>query len=117
MTSLIDVIFLLLLFFMLTSTFSKFAEVELTAGGAGQGTEAANVAPLFLQLGEDVLALNGETVAMEALEASLTDVVSEGEALPVLVSLRDGVTAQRLTDLLVVLRAVPGLRVTVLGAA
>lgn len=117
MTSLIDVIFLLLLFFMLTSTFSKFAEVELTAGGSGKGAETANVPPLFLQLGEDVLALNGETVVMEALKASLTDVVSEGQAQPVLVSLRDGVTAQRLTDLLVVLRAVPGLRVTVLGAA
>lgn len=117
MTSLIDVIFLLLLFFMLTSTFSKFSEVELTAGGAGQGAETANVPPLFLQVDEDVLALNGETVAMETLEASLTGIVPEGEAQPVLVSLRDGVTAQRLTDLLVVLRAMPGLRVTVLGAA
>ena len=29
-TSLIDVIFLLLLFFMLSSTFSKFADVELS---------------------------------------------------------------------------------------
>ncbi|MEL6467621.1 MAG: biopolymer transporter ExbD [Pseudomonadota bacterium] len=117
MTSLIDVIFLLLLFFMLTSTFSKFAEVELTAGAAGQGAEAASVPPLFLQVGEDVLALNGQTIAIEALEASLADVVPDGEAQPVLVSLRDGVTAQRLTDLLVVLRAVPSLRVTVLGAA
>ncbi len=34
MTSLIDVIFLLRLFFMLSSTFSRFAEVELTAAGA-----------------------------------------------------------------------------------
>ena len=32
MTSLIDVIFLLLLFFMLSSTFSRFAEVEISAG-------------------------------------------------------------------------------------
>ena len=31
MTSLIDVIFLLLLFFMLTATFSRFADVELSA--------------------------------------------------------------------------------------
>ena len=35
MTSLIDVIFLLLLFFMLTSTFTRFSEVELTAAGSG----------------------------------------------------------------------------------
>ena len=37
MTSLIDVIFLLLLFFMLTSTFSKFAEIELAAATSGAG--------------------------------------------------------------------------------
>jgi biopolymer transport protein ExbD len=35
MTSLIDVIFLLLLFFMLSSTFSRFGEVELTAAAGG----------------------------------------------------------------------------------
>lgn len=34
-TSLIDVIFLLLLFFMLSSTFTRFAEVEFSAGRAG----------------------------------------------------------------------------------
>lgn len=116
MTSLIDIIFLLLLFLMLTSTFSRFAEVEMTSGGAGQSAETANVPPLFLQLGQDVVALNGETVAMETLKASLTNAVPEGEAQPLLVSLRDGVTAQRLTDLLVVLREVPGVRVSVLGA-
>ena len=35
MTSLIDVIFLLLLFFMLTSTFSKFSEVPLAVQARG----------------------------------------------------------------------------------
>ncbi|WP_367714863.1 biopolymer transporter ExbD [Nitratireductor sp. GISD-1A_MAKvit] len=34
LTSLIDVIFLLLLFFMLSSTFTRFASVEIS-GGAG----------------------------------------------------------------------------------
>ncbi|WP_147112495.1 biopolymer transporter ExbD [Tateyamaria sp. syn59] len=111
MTSLIDVIFLLLLFFMLTSTFSTFAEVELTAGGAGQGAEAAAVPPLFLRVAEDAVALNGAQVPIEALAQAMT-----GEAeQPVIVSLQDGVTAQRLTDLLVVLRSVPGLQITVLG--
>ena len=46
MTSLIDVIFLLLLFFMLSSTFSKFSEIELTAGGSGPG-RAAETPPLM----------------------------------------------------------------------
>ena len=42
MTSLIDVIFLLLLFFMLTSTFSKFSEVELAAEGTSDEAVLAN---------------------------------------------------------------------------
>ncbi len=117
MTSLIDVIFLLLLFFMLTSTFSKFAEVELTAGGPGQAAAPADVPPLFLQVGEEMLALNGERVGIALLEASLRDTVPAAEVQPLIVSLQGGVTAQRLTDVLVVLRAVQGLRVTVLGDA
>ncbi|WP_299550615.1 biopolymer transporter ExbD [uncultured Tateyamaria sp.] len=117
MTSLIDVIFLLLLFFMLTSTFSKFAEVELAAGGAGQAAAPDSMPPLFLQVGEEMLALNGESVEIDSLEASLRDSIPEAETRPVIVSLRDGVTSQRLTDLLVILRTVPGLRVSVLGNA
>ncbi|WP_299773645.1 biopolymer transporter ExbD [uncultured Tateyamaria sp.] len=117
MTSLIDVIFLLLLFFMLTSTFSKFAEVELTAGGPGQAAAPADAPPLFLQVGEEMLALNGERVGIALLEASLRDTVPAAEVQPLIVSLQGGVTAQRLTDVLVVLRAVQGLRVTVLGDA
>ena len=115
MTSLIDVIFLLLLFFMLTSTFSKFAEVELTAGGTGQAAAPAGVPPLFLQVGEEMLALNGENVGIDLLEVSLRDTVPEAKMQPLIVSLQPGVTAQRLTDLMVVLRAVQGLQVTVLG--
>ena len=111
MTPLIDVIFLLLLFFMLTSTFSKFSEVPLTAAGAGAGVRS-NAKPLFLQLGADDLALNGESLTLAALTASPLKEAEAGTTL--LVSLRGGVDAQRLTDLLVVLRGLPSLRVMVL---
>lgn len=118
MTSLIDVIFLLLLFFMLTTTFSRYAEVELTA--AGQGREApADTRPVFLRLGADTLSLNGVEVPLDRLAGAFDD-VRPGTAespTPVLVSLRDEVNAQRLTDLLVALRGVGGVRVTVLGAS
>ncbi|QFT60901.1 biopolymer transport protein ExbD (plasmid) [Sulfitobacter sp. THAF37] len=113
MTSLIDVIFLLLLFFMLTSTFSRFAEVELSAANAG-AAPPPDAPPLFLQLGADDLRLNGDLVALEELALSPLSEASEGTTL--LVSLGAGVDAQRLTDLLVVLRQLPTLRVSVLGA-
>lgn len=112
MTSLIDVIFLLLLFFMLTSTFSKFSEVELAAAGSG-ATSAQTIRPLFMQLGQDSLRLNGRDLALDGLSGSALAGAEEGT--PVLISLSADVDAQRLTDLLVALRGLPGLRVTVLG--
>lgn len=116
MTSLIDVIFLLLLFFMLSSTFTRFGEVELAAGG-GSGA-LSPVSPVFLRLGEDQLSLNGTQHPLAALpkvlqarQAGVAD-----DDLPVVVALQGGVSAQRLTDLLAALRGMSGLRITVLGA-
>lgn len=107
MTSLIDVIFLLLLFFMLSSTFSRFGEVALSTGGAG--APAMTEPPRFVQLGPDSLSVNAEPAPLDGLAARL----AAGPG-PVLVGLRPEVTAQRLTDLLAELRRAPGLAVTVL---
>ena len=108
MTSLIDVIFLLLLFFMLTSTFSKFSEVPLAAAGSGSDAK-----PVFLQLGPDTLRLNGDEIALDALAGSSLAEAEKGTVL--LVSLGADVDAQRLTDVLVKLREMPALQVSVLG--
>lgn len=105
LTPLVDVIFLLLLFFMLTSTFSRYAEVELAGATADRGAQAEKAQ--FLQLGEADLRLAGQPVALDALAGLLGD----GR---VLVSLTGAVTSQRLIDLMGMLRAVPGLSVTVL---
>ena len=112
MTSLIDVIFLLLLFFMLTSTFSKFAEIELAAATSGAGAETG-AKPFFLQLTTEGLRLNGDALALDALTASPLAEAEKGTVL--LVSLGADVDAQRLTDVLVKLREMPALQVSVLG--
>ena len=117
LTSLIDVIFLLLLFFMLSSTFSRFAEVELAAATGGRSAEPSENKPTFLRLGQDEVSLNGQTYALSDLPGAFAELREEEEdALPVLISLQDDVTSQRLTDLLVALRPVQGLRVTVLDS-
>ena len=113
MTSLIDVIFLLLLFFMLSSTFSKFSEIELSAGSKGAGP-THDTAPLFLELSEETLRLNGKSLTLTTL-AQAIEGTRQSEAQPLLVSLKEGATAQRLTDLLIALRSVKGLSLTVLG--
>jgi len=110
MTSLIDVIFLLLLFFMLSSTFSRFAEVELVAGGTDAPAARTAKELLFLRLTADGAALNGQEIALGDLDGRLR--TAEGAAL--LVSVTTTATAQQLTDVLVAVRAVPDLQMTVL---
>ena len=118
MTSLIDVIFLLLLFFMLTSTFTRFSEVELTAAGSGTPPQAPTEAPLFLRLGAETAQLNNVELPLDGLAEALTEARGEGEGpRQLLVAMRPDVSAQRLTDLLVVLRGVTGISPTILGAS
>ena len=105
MTALIDVIFLLLLFFMLSSTFSRFAEVELAAAGTGTPLAASDKPALFLQLGPEWLTLNGTSQQLDTL--TLPDGPNR-----LLVALKPGVSAQRLTDLLVALRRFGGVECT-----
>lgn len=115
MTSLIDVIFLLLLFFMLSSTFSRFAEVDLSATNAGSA-DSSDLERSFLQLGEDTLRVNGQDVGLTALPDRFAEMSPETGRLQAIVSMADDVTAQRLTDLLVVLRGIDRLSISVLGS-
>ena len=110
LTSLIDVIFLLLLFFMLTSTFTRLGELDLTA--APRGTGASARPPAFVQLGAETLRVNTRNIPLEALREALADAAGdEGLAL---IALGEGVTAQRLVDVLALLRGAP-FAVRVLG--
>ncbi|MFU8862662.1 MAG: ExbD/TolR family protein [Rhodobacterales bacterium] len=111
LTSLIDVIFLLLLFFMLSTTFTRTAELPLVAGGSGTGV--AKTAPVFLRLGADDLSVNGQSVGLEDVAQRIADLAEE--QAQVIVSLAPQVNAQRLADLLAQLRSLAGLRVQVLG--
>lgn len=114
MTSLIDVIFLLLLFFMLSSTFSRFAEVELTAAGTGAPDPQDAARTHFLRLADGTVSFNGQPVEAAALTARLNQ---HPRPATVLVSVTGTAQAQLLTDVLVALREVPKLSIAVLGAS
>ncbi len=115
LTSLIDVIFLLLLFFMLSSTFSRFAEVELSTASAGR-IDNSGTKPSFLQVSPETLRINGRDIAMDVLPETFADLSPDADTLPLIISLQDDVTAQRLTDILVVLRGIDRLSIRVLGS-
>jgi len=113
LTSLIDIIFLLLLFFMLSSTFSDFAEVQLAAAGAAP-SGAPETPPIFVRLGAEALSVNARPVALAGLAEAMAPLI-EAQPTRALVSVGPDVTAQRLTDLLVALRGVSGVQVQVLS--
>ena len=104
LTPLVDVIFLLLMFFMLSSTFSRLTEIELAGAGTGLPAES----PRFLRLTEDRMTLNGRPVAAEELAGALRGTSA------LLLSVDDTATAQRLADVLTHVRAVQGLSVAVI---
>jgi biopolymer transport protein ExbD len=108
MTSLIDVIFLLLMYFMLATTFTRFSEVKLMTSGGATGS-ASTAPPRFVQLGPGTLALNGRTVLLDDLPAMLA-----ADSGAVLIALNNGVKAQDLGQLLAALDRQGGLEVQVL---
>ncbi|MFG5380649.1 biopolymer transporter ExbD [Yoonia sp. R2-816] len=111
MTSLIDIIFLLLLFFMLSSTFSKFGLVPLPLGTSG--AVAPTAAPVFVKVEADTVTLNGDPVALKDLATALT----QTDPVTAILSLGPDVTAQRLTDVLTAVRVVANLSLNVLVPA
>lgn len=113
MTSLIDVIFLLLLFFMLTSTFSKFGEVELMA--AGKAASADDRQKLFVTLGAEGLTLNGQSVDLGRIADLVRSQPQDSRGHLVLISPDAEASSQQLVDLLAALRQVEKLQTVVLG--
>ncbi|MEM9085025.1 MAG: biopolymer transporter ExbD [Pseudomonadota bacterium] len=109
-TSLIDVIFLLLLFFMLASTFQQFSELEV-AGVSGRGSSAATPedAPLRLVIQPGGLSLNGASTLQDQMVERLS--APSGEPKRLSVEVAPGVTSQRLIDVLVRLEPISDLEV------
>ncbi|MCO6185254.1 biopolymer transporter ExbD [Rhizobium sp. L1K21] len=110
MTSLIDVVFLLLLFFMLTSTFSRFAQTEITPPVQRGGTASQSPAVLAKPLSDGWL-INGVAVSNEALTETMKTYKDKG-AERVLLGVDSALDSQRLVEALESLR-VMGLKVSI----
>lgn len=82
LTPVIDVVFLLLLFFMLASTFSRYARVEVGIGGKASPTAMPDQAPLiFLSVRADGgFSVNGAPVAIDAIAPALAAASKDGKA-------------------------------------
>lgn len=99
LTPLIDVIFLLLLFFMLSSNFLKFAEINVTGAQKGQQTAGDVRAAVLRVHGDGRIDLNGAPVDKATLIVRL-DVLSEGQATTLAVLATEGTNVQHLVAVL-----------------
>ena len=76
LTPLIDVIFLLLLFFMLSSTFSRYSEISFSGGGNATGT--VSQPDVILSVGEGELKLNGVVQPLSSIGDQLAELKQAG---------------------------------------
>ncbi|MCB1387486.1 MAG: biopolymer transporter ExbD [Nitratireductor sp.] len=94
---LIDVIFLLLLFFMLSSTFIRFVEVEIRAGEAGAGGTGRPDAILLIDASGP--RLNGKALEIETIPGRL-EALSKAGAKTLVITLSRDVSSQTFTSVL-----------------
>ena len=115
LTSLIDIIFLLLLFLMLTSTFSKFSEIELSiAATASEKSVSEKI--LFLRVSALAVNLNSDEVQINSLSKSIRS-LSGNKKASLVISLDQDVTSQRLVDILGIVNSIKGLSVNLIGSS
>lgn len=114
-TSLIDVIFLLLLFFMLASTFTDHAEIELVASQGEMGNEA-EASILRLTVGARALSLNGAPVTLDALAPAVSAQAVDPETV-LAVDPAPGADTERLVGVLLALQDVEGVAIRVVEPA
>lgn len=96
LTPMIDVVFLLLVFFMLAARFGIEGTIQLGLGG---GSAAYEGPPRLLDIYPDEVRLNGIAVTPDALIPALDDLTVSSSDIIVLRT-RKGADVQRLIDLI-----------------
>ncbi|MTI17123.1 hypothetical protein E1162_07700 [Rhodobacteraceae bacterium RKSG542] len=113
LTSLIDVIFLLLMFFMLSSSFAKYQRIDL-AGAAPSQTAAQREALLIAVAPTGDLLIDGSLMSLAVLPAYLHALPKD--PLPILaVKPQAGASVQQLVDVLEAIESV-GLDATLVAS-
>lgn len=104
LTPLIDVVFILLVFFMLASSFLDWRAVDLRlTAGAGETSSESEVLLVRL-LADGSVSLNGAGLTESELEEQVLAAVAEDGDLPLIVRPEAGVELQRAVSLLDLLR-------------
>lgn len=100
LTPLIDVVFILLLFFMLATSFGRWGTLEITPAGARGAASTAAAPTVLVRLRAASIDLSGETLAAGALAARLRGLHDRHPGLAIVLDVDPGVPLQRVVDTL-----------------
>lgn len=100
LTPMIDVVFLLLVFFLVVARFGAEGAVPVAPGGGGAGYSGP---PRLVEVRPGALSLNGVAVTADTLVRDLARLAA-GREDPVILRARDGASLQDLVDALELLR-------------
>jgi len=96
----IDIMFILIIFFMLTTTFMRIESLELMLPSAGaKAAEKADVVHLFIEANGDML-IGQRRIDQNELTASLSRMFEKDPAERVMLLTADGVTMQQLVSVM-----------------
>ena len=99
LTPLIDVVFILLLFFMLASSFIEWREIDLNVAG-NKSVGQQNHQPLVVRVTHGGLTLKGESLSSQAFLAKIKELLNENSELVVVLQPQASVPLQQIVTLL-----------------
>jgi len=112
LTPLIDVVFILLVFFMLASSFVDWQSVSLGIPGDGQASATDSDTLIVRVLEDGGLTVDGNPLELDALERRFSEVFAADPERPVVVRPEADVTLQRVVNVVERLTDAGGRRIT-----
>ena len=95
LTPLIDVVFILIIFFMLTTSFMRIESLELMLPSTGKVSDKKEVTHIFIHANGELI-LGKRLVEPDELSETLVRLFSQDKTSPIMLLTADGVTMQQL---------------------
>ena len=100
LTPLIDVVFILLIFFMLASSFRNWHTIHLDVSPPGAADQSGEEEALLVEIDGDALRLAGDVVSLDELDARVRQRLANAPDLEILVQPRADVPLQEVVTVL-----------------